>query len=177
MNYLKKIFSKSNIIIYLIIFALVVLDLVTKFLIQSNMQIGENKVIISGVVSFTYILNRGGAWGILSEDNITIWLGVLSLIFAISMVIVNAFFVKEKNALYYFSFSLILAGTFGNMIDRFSLNAVRDFINLDFISFPVFNMADIFLVVGVICFCIWYLILMFKKDKNESDVAKTKINY
>ena len=174
MEYFKKIFSKANIIIYCVILCLVTVDLVTKALIQSNMQLGESNIVINGLLSFTFILNKGGAWGIFSEANATVFLGILSLIFAIVMFIVNAFFIKEKNLLYYFSFSLIVAGTIGNMVDRFSINAVRDFINIDFMTFPVFNVADIFLVVGVVLFCIWYLIAMFKNNSNHNEIDKSK---
>ena len=169
MNILKKLFSKSNLILYLIILCLVLLDIGAKSLIENSMELGQSNSIIGGILNFTFILNKGGAWGVFSEANATVWLGVLSLIFAIIMLVCNAFFIKSKNLLYYFSFSLILAGTIGNMIDRFAINAVRDFIEVDFMSFPVFNVADIFLVIGVILFCIWYVISIFKSQPQKEE--------
>ncbi len=171
MSHIKQIFSKTNLILYGIILGIVFLDLLSKFLVDTFMDLYESVPFIEGFINFTYIANKGGAWGMLAESGATLWLAIFSLIFIIIFFSLNAYYIKKKNLLYHFSFCLIVGGTFGNMIDRFSLGYVRDFIEFDFINFPVFNIADICLVVGVFLFCLWYILSLYKECKiNSSDV-------
>ena len=70
---------------------------------------------------------------------------------------------KDKHFLYYISAGLILGGTIGNAVDRVALGYVRDFINLEFMNFPIFNIADMALTFGVIILAI-YLLFIYEKE-------------
>lgn len=169
---IRKIFSKSNVIMYVVIVTLIALDLISKSLVQSNITLGEKFEIISNFLNFTYVQNKGAAWGIFSQNNATIFLGVVSALFAVVMLTLNVLVIKGKNILYYISFCLVLGGDIGNMVDRFFLGFVRDFIQISFIDFPVFNIADICLVCGIILFCAWYIIYTIKSEKTQKQNVK-----
>ena len=99
----------------------------------------------AGLFDFRLVHNTGGAWGIFSGS--TVVLGVFAVIVCViagGYALIKA---KELNWLEVIGFALVVAGGIGNAIDRFTLGYVVDFINLDFMSFPVFNIADI----GVTC--------------------------
>jgi len=79
------------------------------------------------------------------------------------------YFGNFQHKLYKFSFVLILGGTIGNMIDRFLFGYVRDFISADFlVSFPIFNLADSCLVIGVILLCVYFLFVYKDISKTET---------
>ncbi len=145
---------------FIIPFVLVlVIDLVTKHFLFSVDYFN----VIPNVVS---IMNNGGntgaAWGMFSDK--TIWLIVVSIIMIIALLVFN-YFVKNKNMWYCLSFSFILGGAVGNLIDRIVFGYVRDFIYLDFFpTFPIFNFADSFLCVGAVMLIIH---ILFFSGKNE----------
>ena len=99
----------------------------------------------AGLFDFRLVHNTGGAWGIFSGSAVA--LGVFAVIVCViagGYALIKA---KELNWLEVIGFALVVAGGIGNAIDRFTLGYVVDFINFDFMSFPVFNIADI----GVTC--------------------------
>ncbi|MEM7734717.1 MAG: signal peptidase II [Deinococcota bacterium] len=97
---------------------------------------------------FTYIRNTGAAFGILQGR--TLGLGILSAIVSVFLVGYLLRNGKSLSRLHYTALTLILGGAVGNMIDRFRLNYVIDFIHfyLPNFNFPVFNLADSFVVIG-----------------------------
>ncbi len=114
--------------------------------------------------------NDGAAWGIFSGK---VWqLVLISIIMIIGLLIFNHF-VKNKNKFYCISFGLVIGGALGNMYDRITLGYVRDFIFLDFMpNFPVFNIADSCLCVGVVMLA---LFIIFKTDaKNDKTETKSE---
>lgn len=147
-------------ILRIIIFAGVfALDLVSKALLDY-----KNITLIDGVISFTYEHNTGAAWGLFG--NATWLLAIFSLVFVIAFIYFDRR-LKIDNTLYKVSFALVLAGTIGNMVDRFALGYVRDFIYLDFLkTYPIFNVADISLVVGMILLAIYILFVHKPKEKG-----------
>ena len=168
MPFIKRFFSKTNIILYVITLGIIALDLITKHIAQSNLGVGESTTFISGLIDFTYTLNKGAAWSAFASlQNSALILGIISCIFAIGVFAFNLYLKTDKNLLYYFAFCLVLGGTLGNGFDRLFLGAVRDFIQCTFISFPIFNVADMCLVVGLCLFCLWYFIRVFKNDKDK----------
>lgn len=107
--------------------------------------------------------NTGAAWGIMSGKTLT--LIIVSCVMILALLIFN-YFVKNKNPLYCISFGLIIGGALGNLIDRIALNYVRDFIYLDFFpTFPIFNLADSCLCVGVILMAVYILFVMGREKK------------
>ncbi len=101
-----------------------------------------------GVFHLQYTANRGGAWGILHGKQ---WLLILiTIIIIIGMLFFIKHLPKSKwGGLSKIAFILVISGAIGNLIDRVLLNYVRDFLYFILIDFPIFNFADILVVVGV----------------------------
>ena len=146
-------------------------DQYTKYFISSNFQLGEGTNFLRGFIDIVYIHNTGGAWGLLSGSTY-ILLGLTCIIIAFLIV----YFVKygQKSKLLFWAVSLVISGGLGNMIDRVFRNGkVVDFLHFEFYpTFPVFNVADIGVVVGA-GLLILYFVLDTLKDirkgaaKNE----------
>ena len=149
-----------------------VADQLTKWYIASNFILTETRPFIDGFIDFTYINNKGGAWGLMDGHT---WI-LLSLTFFI-MIICVALLIKEgfKNKLLFFAVSLILSGGIGNMIDRiFRDGNVVDFIHLHFMpEFPVFNIADCAVCIGAGLLLLHFIIEMVAdyktRRKNETN--------
>ena len=156
--------SKKIYIISLIIF---ILDQITKSLISTYLKLNESIEIIKDFFYIRYINNKGASWGIL-ENNRILLIG-LSII-AIIMIIRYSYFFK-KTKLNTYGFGLLLGGILGNLSDRLIFGYVKDF--LDFIifryDFPVFNIADISIVIGVVLLIIS---ILKGEDKNGSKSSR-----
>ncbi len=152
--------KKSGIIILITICSVLVADLVTKHFLFDI----EYFNLIPNVISIaTNGGNSGAAWGIFS-GKIVLLIVVSALM--ITVLFIFNYFVKEKSVFYCLSFGFIIGGALGNLVDRLSLNYVRDFIFLDFFpTFPVFNLADTFLCVGAIMMALYILFSYNKKEK------------
>lgn len=160
------IFCKKN-YVYLIIFGLLLLaDQLTKVFFTD-----KHIVIINGVFSFDYTQNTGAGFSILSGK---VWLLILlSVLFLIGIFIFNHF-QKNKSKLYKVSLALIVSGAIGNLIDRVFLGYVRDFLSFELINFPVFNIADCCLTIGIILLCVFFV--FFDKPAKNVSVASTDDN-
>ena len=130
--------------IFIIVFIILSLDQLTKFLISKNLILNQSVPIINGVVHLTLVHNRGAAFGILKNQ--TFWF-ILSALIAIILIFYNLKQNKDRK-IFVFSSSLILAGAVGNLIDRVFFGYVIDFI--DFRIWPVFNVADSAITIGAI---------------------------
>ncbi len=169
------------IILPIILFAtLLTFDLVSKYLIVEKLgTVGTSIVVIKGFISFIYVKNTGAAWGVLSGR--PIFLIVVSII--VISLFIFFYVLRVKNLKGNISFWLIISvgfitgGCFGNLIDRIALGYVRDFINFDFINFPVFNVADICLTIGIILLLIYFIFFYNKEDNNKTknDLLTTEI--
>lgn len=134
---------------------------------------GEKIPLIDGVLSFEYATNDGMAWGLLGDHR---WI-FLSLTTIVLGIIVGFFVMTRKKNLHPFlvvSLSLVLAGGAGNMIDRIFFSstslfegAVVDFIYFELINFPIFNVADISVCVGMALFVIYMLIVESRIDAGK----------
>lgn len=120
-------------------------DQIVKSIIQiSNVHFN----IISNILSFNYYQNTGAAWSILQGKTVVlIIISIVMLIFVYSMS-----FSYEDSKSKNISFGLLFGGIVGNLIDRIFYGYVRDFIDINIFSynFPVFNIADMAIVIGVI---------------------------
>lgn len=145
------------------ILTLVFVDQLTKWLVVLKLKPIHDFPIIDGVFHLTYVENRGAAFGILQGKR---------MFFIVITVIVLAFITIYYHKLpadlnhNWTRFALILlgGGAIGNLIDRIRLNYVVDFLHFKLINFPVFNIADICVVVGVIILSI--LIVMMPDDQH-----------
>ena len=147
-------------ILTIIVFVLVI-DLITKHFLFDV----EYYNLIPNLISVaTNGGNDGAAWGMLSGKRLT--LIIVAFIMLITLFVFN-YFVKCKNSLYIVSFSFIVGGAIGNLVDRIWLGYVRDFIFLDFMpTFPTFNIADSFLCVGSALMVIYILFFSSKKEEK-----------
>ena len=137
---------KNNRFYFILISILIILsDQLTKYIINLNHTSLINNDLI--FFSIDYVKNYGAAFNILSGSRI--FLSTVSTIITLYLIY---FILCKKNIsnLNLLSYSLILAGTVGNGIDRIIKGYVIDFINLNIIDFPVFNIADISINVGLI---------------------------
>lgn len=154
--------------IYYGIAALVILvDQLTKWLVATNMEIGERIPLIEPYLGLLSHRNRGAAWGMLEGQ---MWLfAIVTIVVVIGIVY---YFQKEgKNEpLFAWSLMLLLGGAVGNFIDRMVRGEVVDFVNVLIpvinYDFPIFNVADAALTFGVILVII-HLILDEKKNKKD----------
>lgn len=138
----------------------IVLDLVSKYIIQTNISL-HSVEIIKGFFSLTYAENTGMAWSLLSGKQV-----FLSLVSAIAIGVMIYYVITQKpKGLIKIALALMIGGAFGNLFDRVVLGYVRDF--LDFIifgyDFPIFNIADSALTIGV-CLLILASLLEEKKE-------------
>jgi len=135
---------------YLILIAgLTILDQLTKAMISSNPSAFANVEVIPGFFYITYVKNAGAAWSMLSGQRV--FLSLISAAAVIGMLWVLQRTVAKKQKLNSLALSLMIAGALGNLIDRLMLGSVRDFLNFYIFGydFPVFNVADICLTIGV----------------------------
>lgn len=132
----------------MILAAVLIVDQLSKFGIQASMSLGDSIPLIPGFFKITYLHNTGAAWSMLEGKMLFFYL--ISIAFLIGM----AIFYKStpsNDVLTRVGVVMMMAGTLGNFIDRLVFHYVRDF--LDFIilgyDFPVFNVADMSLCIGV----------------------------
>ncbi|AUB52586.1 MULTISPECIES: signal peptidase II [Enterococcus] len=150
--------------IYWIISALIIgLDQWVKWLIVDNFALGETKSVIPGILSLNHIRNFGAAWSLLEGK---MWF--FTVVTIIAVVVILTLMIKNRsngNRWFMIGLTLILAGAIGNFIDRVRLGYVIDMFQTDFMNFPIFNVADISLVIGVICVLIY--IILDEKDQRK----------
>ncbi|WHY88016.1 signal peptidase II [Neobacillus novalis] len=152
---------------YLIALFVILLDQSTKWLIVNNMHQGESIPIIDNVLYITSHRNQGAAWGILQGQ---MWLFYVITIVVIAAIMYYIYKAAKGKWLLGVSLAFMLGGAIGNFIDRVIHKEVVDFIHTYIFgyNFPVFNIADSALVIGVIMLMIQMLL-----DERES---KEKLN-
>ena len=134
---------------------IVLVDQFTKYLIFYNHKIFLNKDFL--LFKLDFVKNYGAAFNIFSGSRV--FLSLISIFFSI-LLIYLIFRKNTLNSLDLFSYSFILGGTIGNGIDRLYKGFVGDFINLNIINFPVFNIADISINIG-------FIFLLYNIFKNN----------
>lgn len=141
--------------------ALIAIDQWVKWWITSNLALGETQPIIPGVLSLNHIRNTGAAWSMLEGK---MWFFTVVTIVAVVAIIYLMIKNRQTASRWFMTgLALILAGAIGNFIDRVRLGYVVDMFQTDFMNFPIFNVADISLVCGVICILIY--IILDEKDQ------------
>ena len=135
---------------------IILIDQFTKYLIFYNKKLFINKDFL--LFKLDFVKNYGAAFNIFSGSRI--FLSLISIIFSI-LLIYLIFRKNTLNSFDLFAYSFILGGTIGNGIDRIYKGFVVDFINLNIVNFPVFNIADISINIGFI----FLLYNIFKKNR------------
>jgi lipoprotein signal peptidase len=142
---------------FLIILAGLIFDRVTKVWALNNLRSKEDIDVIKGIFTFQYVENRGAAFGFL--QNKVIILTIVTLL-VIGFMIFYIIKYKPKSLLFKISISMILSGALGNLIDRICYKFVVDFIFFHYKevwTFPNFNIADSFVVVGTILLALYII--------------------
>ena len=134
---------------------IVLIDQFTKYLMFYNKKLFVNKDFL--LFKLDFVKNYGAAFNIFSGSRVL--LSLISIFFSI-LIIYLIFRKNNLNSFDLYSYSFILGGTIGNGIDRIYKGFVVDFINLNIINFPVFNIADISINIG-------FIILLYNIFKNN----------
>ena len=152
----------------LILLALIGGDQLLKHWVVTRLAIGESAPFLPGIMRFTRLHNYGAAWSSFSGKT-----AVLLIITTVLMIAVAILLVKKivRHPLGVIAGLLILGGGVGNYIDRIALGYVVDMFDLQFMHYPIFNLADCFVVVGAILGAIYYLWFYEKYDKREKPHA------
>ncbi len=162
----KKYFYLISITTLVLIF-----DQITKIYVHTHFSLGESYNLIPNYLDFTYVRNYGAAWGIFSESN-----EIFRKIFFLSIPPVAVGFivyllrsVENSDKFQITALSLIASGALGNYIDRVRFSYVIDFFDVHFkriYSYPVFNIADIAIVFGVMMM-LYYILFLEEKNTPE----------
>lgn len=135
--------------IYQITTILLMIDQAIKLLIDSKMKLFQEITIIPNFFSIHYVKNTGAAFSILQNNTL-----ILTIISVVVVILLDQYIKKEEKKLGQrdiVSFGIIMGGIFGNLIDRIIHHGVIDYLSFQFFNyeFPVFNFADICIVIGV----------------------------
>ena len=151
-------------------------DQAVKFLVVGTMQLGDTAAFLPPLLRLARVHNYGAAWSSFSGAR---WL--LIILTAAGMCALAWLLAKiVRHPLGQWSLAIIIGGGIGNLIDRVRLGYVVDMLETMFMDFPVFNVADVFVVCGTVCALIYYLAFYGKSDAknwekhNGTDPAKDK---
>ncbi len=145
-------------LIYILIsIGILALDILTKYIAKTVFAVNEIAV-IKDILYFTYVENRGAAFGILQNKQWFFVIVTLLIIFAMLFYLIKY---KPESKLLKLSLVFIMSGGIGNLIDRIRLGYVVDFIDVRIINYPVFNIADCFVVIGAVLLC---GVILFSKE-------------
>ena len=162
-DYLFSLLEKNNLFCFLIIILIFSFDRISKVKIIDH-QVKDNQIYINDFMNFELIWNTGIGFGLLSSNSNFIYNSITAVISGIIVFII--YLILKSSFMDKLFLSLILGGALGNLYDRFTYNAVPDFIDIHYKSFHwfTFNIADIFITAGIIMLLVKELFI--KDEKN-----------
>ena len=140
-------------------------DQAVKYYVVTHLALYESAPLLPGIVELLHIQNTGGGFSILSGHTWALTVLTAALMAGIGYVMVKTLF---PHPLAMWTLAAILGGGLGNLIDRVRLGYVVDMFNFQFMSYPVFNVADILVVCGTIGFAAYYLFLHDREKPEET---------
>ena len=153
---------KKNSNFWIVALVSLIMDHLTKLWVVQNFEPGETLPLWHSVFHLTYVTNTGAAFSLFSNGGI-LCLRWLSLLVSLGLMAM-AWFGPRQHRWEQIGYGLILGGALGNGIDRFISGHVVDFLDFRLINFPIFNLADISINIGI-----WFLIIAtFTQLKPES---------
>lgn len=155
MKYLKALIG---------VILLIALDQWTKYMVLFHVKPLGSILLIPGVLSFTYHENRGAVWGIM-QGQIPVLIVTTVIILAVVLWIYSRIPDTKKYRWLDFIAVLVIAGAIGNFIDRLFRRYVVDFIYFELIDFPIFNVADMYVVIAAFLL-IFVSIFVYKEDSD-----------
>lgn len=138
---------------------LFLLDQLTKYFIRAHLHLFESIPLIPRILYLTHTQNTGGVFGILPDQTNFFIIGTILVLFLLFL----SFFFLEYSSLQRLALILVIAGALGNLFDRIYFGYVTDF--LDIQVWPIFNLADTYVVIGVGLFLI-HEFLQYLKDRG-----------
>ena len=139
-------------------------DQFTKYLAEKYLKGGQPFVLIDGVFQLRYLENRGAAFGMMQNMQYIFVAGAVIIMIAFAVIYARMPALRRYIPLRICGV-LLCAGAAGNMIDRIRLNYVIDFFYFNLIDFPIFNVADCY----VVCACIMFILLILFYYKEDDD--------
>ena len=130
-----------------------------KYLVVTHIKLDTTVNFIPHVLSLSNVRNDGAAWSILQGQQLLLFVITVAAL-AVMLVLLKK---NQNDRLFAWALTLMIGGTLGNFLDRLRLGYVVDMFTLDFMNFPIFNVADCALTVGVILL----IIALFTGDDNE----------
>ena len=156
--------GEVRLIIYAIIaIAMIAVDQLVKAWVVAHVAIGGYAALIPGVISITHIKNTGAAWSMFEGQQ---WFFYIVTVIALA-VVVWLWRDSSHKPLYRTGLTLITAGALGNFIDRVHQHFVTDMFQLDFVNFPIFNVADMCLTVGVILVVVYVVLIDGREQRGK----------
>ena len=157
--------KKRFVVFFLIVLIICLFDQITKKLIIEYFDTNNSIIFLTSFLNFDLIWNDGIAFGLLGFDNPSSY-NLVTFIIGFVILVVFYFIIISKNYMSYF-YSMVAGGALGNFIDRIRFSAVPDFIDFHIGDYHwfVFNIADIFISLGV--FCLIIAEIFYKKIDNE----------
>lgn len=162
---------------WLIMMIVLVLDQLTKTMVRINMELYDSLPILKGMFGDTFMLvhvqNTGAAFSIgFKSDLVNRWFFIIISILAVAFIIYLLY--RAEHRLQVVSFGMVLGGAIGNLIDRILFGGVTDFFSMDFPDFimqrfPIFNVADSCIFIGV---CLLIIDMIFIKDTPSLPVTE-----
>ena len=147
---------------------LILVDQAVKFAVRANIGLGQSVPFIPHVLDLAYVQNTGAAFSLLESHTWLLALISAAVVLVMCRLAVSGFF---RNALGRWSAALVLAGGVGNLIDRAVFGFVTDMFRTTFIDFPVFNVADCCITVGVPLLFL-YVLLYVGGDEKAGEAEK-----
>ncbi|MBQ9510111.1 MAG: signal peptidase II [Clostridia bacterium] len=147
----------------------VIADFISKRIVMANMALYDTAAFLPGLIEFRYIRNTGAAWGMFSDSR---WVFMVLTSIAIIAIPFILYKYGKVHKLFGISLSLIWGGAIGNMIDRVFYGSVVDFINFQFVEFPVFNIADCCVTIGaamMLVYVIFFDKTLFRDEKKKKE--------
>lgn len=142
-------------------------DQLFKYLVVQNIGMSETKSFIPGVLSLTQVRNSGAAWNFM-EGKTWFLIGVPVALITAALIFMYKY--RHASGLVLISAALVTGGGLGNLIDRIRLHEVVDYLRLELFDFPVFNFADMCVVVGAFAF--WLSMTFLDKSENKDSKDK-----
>ena len=158
----KKIFIYIALVLF--VFAL---DRISKSIILNILDdTGKVDIYVNSFFSLFLVWNKGIGFGLFSFDNSSIYNGISLIILIINFIIIYLIYIEKTPKTYFLA--IILGGSIGNLFDRYYYTAVPDFIDLNYNGYHwfIFNVADIFITLGIICL-IFAELLNYKKKNDK----------
>lgn len=131
---------------FIIAAAIIALDQWTKSLVVKHMELGQSIPLIQDVLHLTSHRNTGAAFGILANQRM---LFVVTTIAVVVGILISLIRIGKSQPRVSLALSMVLGGAIGNFIDRVTTGKVVDFVDVTVINFPIFNVADMAITIGV----------------------------